>query len=196
MLKICSGIAKGVILKCPRGMEVRPTSGRVRQAIFSGLGDRICGSFVLDLYAGTGAMGIEALSRGAAGAVFVEISRRCLRTIRENLELTHLSERGKVIGGDALRIVRRLGRGGRKFDVVIADPPYEEKTGRQKESSLVERTLKAIVESDILRPDSVVVLEHLESERGLEAKGGLSLLSVKRYGGTSVSIFGRMKLSG
>lgn len=168
---------------------MRPTSGRVRQAIFSALSEKVWGSCVLDLYAGTGAMGIEALSRGAAEAVFVEISPRCVRTIRENLELAHLSDRGTVVVGDAFRILRRLGRQSRKFDVVIADPPYEVQNGGERKTSLAQKTLKVLVESDILRADSVVILEHSEKERGLEVAAGLALISVRRYGSTSVSMF-------
>lgn len=189
MLKVCSGTAKGVPLKSAPGVGVRPTSARVRQAIFSALSEKIVGSCVLDLYAGTGAMGIEALSRGAAEAVFIEISTKCLRTIKENLERTSLSNRAAVLKGDAFRILRRLGRQGRKFDLVIADPPYEVKKSSERKPSLAQKTLKALVESAILRANSVVVLEHSEKEAGLQVAAGLSLLSVKKYGGTAVSIF-------
>jgi len=137
-------------------------------------------------------MGIEALSRGAAEAVFVEISPRCLRTIRENLQRTDLSDRAMVLGGDALRIIGQLGREKRKFDVVIADPPYEAKNGGERKPSLAQKTLKGLVESDILRANSVVILEHSEMAGGLEAEVGLTLLSVRTYGGTSVSVFGPM----
>jgi 16S rRNA (guanine(966)-N(2))-methyltransferase RsmD len=189
-LKVCSGTAKGIVLKTVPGREVRPTSAKVRQAIFSALSDRIAGSRVLDLYAGTGAMGIEALSRGAAEAVFVEVSPKCLRAIKENLERSRLSDRATVLGGDVLRVLRRFGRERQKFDVVIADPPYckaKNDVGRQR--SLAEKTLKVLMESDILRPNSVVILEHSEMEGDWEAPAGLKALPVRKYGGTSVSIF-------
>lgn len=189
-LKVCSGTAKGVTLKCPRGVGVRPTCARVREAIFSALSGRIPGSYVLDLYAGTGAMGIESLSRGAAEAVFVEISPRCLRIIKENLELAGLSDKATVLGGNALRIIRRLGREDRKFDVVIADPPYEVKKGGERKPSLAQKSLKALVESDILRANSLVILEHSEKENRLEGEAGLRLFSTRKYGDTSVSILG------
>jgi len=134
-------------------------------------------------------MGIEALSRGAAEAVFIEISQRCLRTIKENLERTGLRDRAAVLGGDALRILRRLGRQGRKFVLVIADPPYEVNKSGERKPSLAQKTLKALLESDILRANSMVVLEHSEKEAGLEVAAGLRLLSVRKYGRTSVSIF-------
>lgn len=170
-------------------MRVRPTSSRVRQAVFSALSGRVAGSCVLDLYAGTGAMGVEALSRGAAAAVFVELSSKCAGTIKENLELTGLSQRARVIRGDALRVLRQLGRQKRKFDIVILDPPYEAKKGMKGERSLAGKTLKALVESDILRANSLVIVEHRESGAGLEIAHGLKLVAAKKYGETAVSTF-------
>ncbi|NQT84694.1 16S rRNA (guanine(966)-N(2))-methyltransferase RsmD [bacterium] len=192
-MRVCSGTASGVILKSPPGAGVRPTSAKVRQAIFSILSGKIGGSFVLDLYAGTGAMGIEALSRGAAEAVFVEISPRCLRTIKQNLELTKLSDKAIVIGGNAFGTIRQLGRQNRKFDIVIADPPYTAKNGRGKRLSLARKTLKSLVDSDILRPNSVVIVEHSGMENSLKATDDLKLVSARKYGGTSVSIFAPMQ---
>ncbi len=142
---------------------------------------------MLDLYAGTGAMGIESLSREAARAVFVEISPSCLRIIKENLELAGLSDKATVLRGDALRVIRRLGRENRKFDVVIADPPYEAQKGAERKPSLAQKSLKALVESDILRANSLVILEHSGKGNCLKGEAGLRLLSVRKYGDTSVS---------
>jgi 16S rRNA (guanine966-N2)-methyltransferase len=188
MLSVCSGTAKGRILKCPKGTGVRPTSARVRQAIFSALADRVKGSSILDLYAGTGALGIEALSRGAAEAFFVELSPTCVRTIRENLEGAGLVHKATILRGDVMRVLRDLSRQKRKFDLVMADPPYERKAGSGGETSLAEKTLKALGESDILRPNSLVVVEHPRRKTVLEIPEGLKLLSVKKYGDTAVSI--------
>ncbi len=170
-------------------MGVRPTSAKVRQAIFSALSDRIVGRRVLELYAGTGAMGIEALSRGAAEAVFVETSPRCVRIIRENLLRTNLSAQATVLTGDALRTVRQLGEQNRTFDVIMADPPYETNKPGKGKPSLAQKTLQVLVESDILRPDSLIVLEHAETEGGLQGPPGLNVLSMRKYGDTSVSLF-------
>jgi 16S rRNA (guanine966-N2)-methyltransferase len=188
-VRVCSGIAKGIILKSPRGMGVRPTSAKVRQAIFAVLSHRIVGSCVLDLYAGTGALGIEALSRGAAEAVFVETSPGCVRIIRENLLRTNLSAQATVLTGDALRTIRQLGKQNRTFDVIMADPPYETNKPRKGKPSLAQKTLQVLVESDILRSDSLVILEHSGMEGPAEGPAGLRLLSRRQYGSTSVSIF-------
>lgn len=188
MLRVCSGTARGILLKSPRGTGVRPTSAMVRQAVFSALGSRIPGSSVLDLYAGTGAMGIEALSRGAKEALFVELSPTCAKIIKENLERTRLFEKGLVIQGDALRVLRDLARQRRKFDIIIADPPYEKERGTA-EPPLAEKTLMAVVDSDILAPHSLIVLEHSGIGVGSETVCGLRLLSKKKYGDTVVSTF-------
>ena len=188
-MRVCSGTAKGIILKSPQGTAVRPTCEKVRQAVFSALAGRVPGSSVLDLYAGTGAMGIEALSRGAAEALFVELSPKCVRIIKENLQRTRFLEKTAVIKGDALRVVRDLGRQGQKFDLVIADPPYET-GGLGSGPSLAEKTLKAVLDGGILAPHSLVILEHSGIEVGSEPTGGLRLLSKKKYGDTVVSTFG------
>lgn len=186
---MCSGIAKGRGLKSPPGIGVRPTSAKVRQAIFSTLSHRVEGSRVLDLYAGTGALGIEALSRGASEATFVEISPKCLKILRENLHVTAFSEKANVRRGDVLRVLRDLGRQNRTFEVVVADPPYEVKSHAGGSTSLAEKTLKVIVESGILRQDSLVILEHPGGGQAIEGTPGLARVSSKRYGDTLISVF-------
>ena len=122
-MRIIAGSARGIRLgPVPEG--VRPTSDRVREAVFNSLGQFFDGGLVLDLYAGTGAMGIEALSRGCEEAVFVERSGRTARTIRENLVRAGLRERGEVVRGDVGEVVERLIEGGRTFRLIFADPPY------------------------------------------------------------------------
>lgn len=123
-MRIVAGSAKGTRLApVPRG--VRPLSDRAREGLFASLGDRVVGARVLDLYAGTGALGIEALSRGAEAAVFVERAREAVRTIRENLERARLAERGTVVAAEVRRFLARPDRPGAPFDLVLADPPYD-----------------------------------------------------------------------
>ncbi len=123
-MRIVGGNAKGVRLATvPQG--VRPLSDMAREGLFSSISDEIPGARVLDLYAGTGAMGIEALSRGAASGTFVERSAPALRTIRENLRRTRLAERASVVGSDVTRFLMRDDKDGGPFDLVLADPPYE-----------------------------------------------------------------------
>jgi 16S rRNA (guanine966-N2)-methyltransferase len=121
-VRVIAGSAKGVRLATvPRG--VRPVSDVAREGLFSSLGAAVVGARVLDLYAGTGALGIEALSRGAAEAVFVERAPAALRTIRENLRRTRLGERAVVVGLDVRAFLGRPH--GAPFDLVLADPPYD-----------------------------------------------------------------------
>ena len=120
-MRVVAGSAGGVALHVPKSKEVRPTMDMVKGAIFSSLGDAIHGARVLDLFAGTGALGIEALSRGAASAVFVEKDRLAMRSIERNLEKTRLS--GALHALDVFRFLDRL-TGGSAFDFIFADPPY------------------------------------------------------------------------
>jgi len=122
-LRIIAGELRGRRFAVPRTGEVRPTSDRAREALFSILGDAVCGVSVLDAYAGSGALGIEALSRGAARATFVESDPVALATLRANLERLGLVGRSRVHPGRALDMLRHRGLGG-PFGVVFADPPY------------------------------------------------------------------------
>ena len=122
-MRVVAGSAKGITLApVPRG--VRPVSDRAREGIFSSLGDVVVGARVLDLYAGTGAMAIEGLSRGADRAVIVERDRAALRTIRDNLGRTRLADRAEVVAAEATRFVTRHDNRTAPFELVVADPPY------------------------------------------------------------------------
>jgi 16S rRNA (guanine966-N2)-methyltransferase len=123
-MRVIAGTAKGIRLApVPRG--VRPLSDMAREGLFSSLGPTVQGSRVLDLYAGSGAMGVEALSRGASHVVFVERARPALRTIRENLRRTDLGHAAAVVDADVRRFVTRDDKNGAPFDLVLADPPYD-----------------------------------------------------------------------
>ena len=122
-MRVIAGTAKGTRLgRVPAG--VRPVSDRVREGLFSSIGPRVEGARVLDLYAGTGAVGIEALSRGARHATFVDSSPSAVAAVRENLRLTSLEERGSVQRSDVLRFLERFRDPERGFDLVVLDPPY------------------------------------------------------------------------
>lgn len=121
-MRIISGIAKGTPLLVPKG-EVRPTTDRVREALFSILGESIEGADVLDLFAGSGALSLESLSRGARSAKMVELSRSAGEVIKKNTSKANLKG-GQVITMDALSYVAREARGGMKYDIIFADPPY------------------------------------------------------------------------
>ena len=123
-MRVIAGTAKGTRLAAvPPG--VRPVSDRAREGVFSSLGELVARAAVLDLFAGTGAMGIEALSRGAAMAVFVERSPRAIASIRQNLDRTRLADRARVVRSDVDRFLDGIGDAEGRFDIVLVDPPYD-----------------------------------------------------------------------
>ncbi len=171
------GILGGRRLVAPAGRGVRPTTDRVREATFGRLGG-VEGARVLDLYAGTGAMGIEAFSRGAMGVVFVERERRALDALRRNLVALGLSEAVRVVARDVAAAVADLGRSGERFDLVLLDPPYE--------TAEADRSLRAIVRAGVLAPRALLVVEH-SRRHPLQPVPGLALQDERRYGDTIVS---------
>jgi 16S rRNA (guanine966-N2)-methyltransferase len=177
-LRVTGGSLGGRRLRAP-GAGVRPTADRVRESLFARLGD-LEGVAVLDLFAGTGALGIEALSRGAMSLVAVERSRTTRRVLEENLAALGLASVARVEGGAALACVQRLGRARTQFDLVFLDPPYA--------ADAAVPVLAAIVNAGILAPHGVVVLERSRSHP-VAAVSGLPLLDERRYGDTVISQF-------
>lgn len=176
-MRVISGRAKGALLRAS-APGVRPTSSRVRNALFSALGPgAICGLRVLDLYAGTGSLGMEALSRGADFARFVERNRRQCESIRESLEASKLSDQAGV---SCMTVKRYLQRAEGPFDLVIADPPYSIGNAAEILAELVARGL--------VRVGGDVILEH-SSRNPVPQPAGLLLSSSRRYGDTALSFY-------
>ena len=123
-MRIIGGLARGRQLFCPTGLEVRPAQDKIREAVFNILAKVVEGSIVLDLFAGTGSLGIEALSRGARQCVFVERDARAVQALRKNLELTGFATRGTILKRDAFKCLPELQKGGMRFGLVFIDPPY------------------------------------------------------------------------
>jgi 16S rRNA (guanine966-N2)-methyltransferase len=176
-LRVIAGSAKGLALAAPPGRRTRPTADRVREAIFNRLAGRVVDAAVLDLFAGSGALGIEALSRGAARAVFVEVDRRALAALSENLARSRLAGQAAVLPLSVPRALARLVQAGERFDLIFADPPYRLSWGARL---LADAHLQAL-----LAPGGVLVLEH---ERGA-ALGAWQPTQRARYGDTEVSLF-------
>src|ERR1043165_8301680 len=135
-MRIISGTAAGTILKVPKGFDVRPTPDLVRQAIFNSLGERVVGARVLELFAGTGALSLECLSRGAVSAVCVEKSSRHAEVLRKNFEIAGFSAQLKLGGQNVFAALPHLAAAGPRFDFVLADPPYGEKNVGRRSTSL------------------------------------------------------------
>ena len=179
LVRVIAGTARGRGLKSPKGESVRPTSDKVRGALFSILLSRrrIEGVAVLDLFAGTGALGIEALSRGAGRAVFVEKDTRTAKIVEENLVLTGLVERAQVIRADAERLdLPALGR----FDFVFADPPY----------ALVQKSRAVAALEALLADGAVAIVEH-DVKLPPPVPSGLEAFDAREYGSTGITFFHR-----
>ena len=176
-MRVIAGRLGGRRLSAPRGRTTRPTSDRVREALFSMLGP-IDGASVLDLFAGTGALGIEALSRGAAKALFVERDAAAVAALKGNLARLELGEpQARVRVGEALVALRSARRAGETYDLVFVDPPY----GQLRDS---ERELSALLPT-VLAPGARVVVE---SDRRAPAELPLVVAQRKRYGDTTITI--------
>ena len=181
-MRVIAGTARGTRLApVPRG--VRPTSDRVRESVFNSLGQFFEGD-VLDLYAGTGALGVEALSRGSEWGVFVEKDSRALGTIRENLRRAKVADRAEVVAGDVGRVLDRMLTDGRQFNLIFADPPY--RIAATEVGGLMSRL------GALLAPGGRVVIESGEAPAaGMVGKKGVT----RRYGGTYVTILERSEIT-
>lgn len=178
-MRVIAGAQRGRRLMGPRGPGLRPTSDRVKEALFSILSPRLEGAVVLDLYAGTGAIGIEALSRGAKHATFVEPHGASLRVLHANLERCRLSAQAAIYPCTAAAFLKRHQTAEPTYDIVFADPPYDDE-GAADLLSTFSRTTS-------LRPTAALVLEHgSKAEPTIE---GLNLVRRYRYGDTTLSVF-------
>jgi len=180
-MRLTGGLDRGRRLIAPRGGQTRPTGAKVREALFNILGPPPDGS-VLDLYAGTGALGIEALSRGAVSAVFVERDHGALVALRRNLRELGVEERSTVVPTDVCSALRKLdaAKPNPRFSWVFLDPPYA------KESAGV---LAELSGSQLLTPCAVVVLEHDRRHPPPASAGGLFLTDRRQYGDTELSFY-------
>ncbi len=185
-MRVIGGKARGRRLAAPRGKGTRPTPDRVREALFSILGADVPGARVLDLFAGTGALGIEALSRGASGATFVEQDRRVVEVLRQNLKVLMLKNgSGKPLAEVLVLPVERgvgsLARAGEAFDLVFADPPFE--------AGVLGSTLDALAKHNLVRAGGLVICEHGGKDEPPAAPPGLSLVETRAYGDVALSFF-------
>lgn len=180
-MRIVGGTARGKRLASFRGMSIRPTTDKVREAIFNILSQPFSFKTVLDLFAGTGAMGIEALSRGAETAVFVDNDPKAVKIIKKNLDSCGFADRAVIIAKDVQSALKLLSKKGEKFDLVIIDPPYS--------SSLTGTALNHIADNGFLNTDGIIVAE--SSKRMIWDGGlkGIELFDRRRYGDTVVSFY-------
>jgi len=178
-MRIISGTSKGRKLVTPKKYSVRPTSDRVKESLFNILGSEVEGKVVLDLFAGTGNLGIEALSRGAKWVIFVEKGRQALRLIQTNLKQFGLEDRSEILPKDVNRAIGILKQRGECFDLILMDPPYEK--------GLIQRTLMKLNSHQIYHRDSILVIEHNRREPLPHILNGWSLVRQQKIGDTLLS---------
>ncbi|MDR2572296.1 MAG: 16S rRNA (guanine(966)-N(2))-methyltransferase RsmD [Oscillospiraceae bacterium] len=174
-MRIISGSARGRKLKQPVGFNIRPTGDKVKESVFTIIQFDIEGRHVLDLFAGTGQFGIEALSRGADSAVFVDFATESVKLIRENLKLCGFSDLSAVYTADALRFLERA----EKFDIIFIDPPYD--------TPLMEKALEKIVQFDKLNINGIIMCESKVGISSTQVKPPYILLKEYRYGSVIIS---------
>jgi 16S rRNA (guanine(966)-N(2))-methyltransferase RsmD len=177
-MRVITGKARGVKLKTPDGMATRPTADRVKEALFSVINFDIPGANVLDLFGGTGQLGIEALSRGANYATFVDESDKACLLIKENLCRTKLEQQGRVVRSDYLSFLRN-NKG--QYDIIFLDPPYAE--------VFLENALKCITEIDILRSGGIIVCERPLDKELPWQYSGYSRSKDYKYGKTLITLY-------
>ena len=188
-LRVISGSAGGTILACPRTGDVRPTMEQVRGAIFSSLAESVPDACVLDLFAGAGSLGIEALSRGARFVTFVERDRRTMECIRGNLEKTHLAANAELICLDVFTALART-LSARRFDFIFADPPY---TSADQPKDYAAQLIANEHLPERLSPGGVFVLEKSPRQPLSAEMGGWEIVRQKRYGTTEVIFLKRQR---
>ena len=179
-MRVISGKAKGVSLKTPQGLNTRPTTDRVKEALFSIIQFDLPAACVLDLFAGTGQLGIEALSRGAKSAVFIDARDDACRLVKENLKRTKFDSFAQVIRADYMAYLKRCND---KFDLIFLDPPYAE--------VFLENSLKTITEIDILQTGGIIVTERPLGKDLPFIFPGYSRSKDYKYGNTILSMYRR-----
>ena len=172
-MRVIAGSARRLLLKAPDGMDTRPTADRVKESLFNMLNPDLYGCAFLDLFSGSGAIGIEEPSRGAQRAVLVDASMECAGIIKQNLEVTKLGENAEIINEDVYAAIERLGRRGDKFDIIFMDPPYA--------AGYYVPVMEAIKKADILAAEGYIVAE---SAKGVDftAAEGFKIFKERKCG--------------
>ncbi len=180
-MRIIAGALKGRRLVTPKGATTRPTADQVRIALMDTLTPRLPNARVLDLFAGAGGVGLEALSRGAAHATFVENDPRAVVALRENVAALDVGAITRVRRADVLRALSALYQAGERFDVVFLDPPYD--------AGLVETTLEALGGGGLLLAEGLVIAQHFTKRAPAATVGALATFRTRRFGETTLTFY-------
>ena len=179
-MRVISGSKRGSVLYAPEGLGTRPTTDRIKESLFNILMPMLSESCFLDLFAGSGAIGIEALSRGAQKAVFVDSDPKAVRIVKKNITKTGFEDSSLVLGMDHKRALKKLEDSGYRFDIIFMDPPYY--------SDFIENILDEIKNSGILNKEGIVVVEQAKDEPEIVTPG-FSVFRIKDYGKTTKITF-------
>ena len=180
-MRVISGDLKGRRLITPEGMMVRPTGARAKEALFSIIGDWIVGAIFIDVFCGTGNIGIEAISRGAARCLFIERNPKVAEILRRNIKALDLGDRCRIMTLDALKAIRALGRQGEKADIIFLDPPYA--------YNRVAEIIFALQEAGLIAPEGMVIWQHGAKTIPQSAYGDVRLDTTRIYGDTGITFF-------
>ena len=190
-MRITGGKAARRILKVPKGLDVRPTPDLVKQAVFNSLGERVVGARVLELFAGTGALSLESLSRGAASALCIEKSQRHAEELRQNSQAAGFGPDAlQVRVQDVFIVVAQLGQSAERFDLILADPPYGEKNIGRRSTSLAQQVLDDPNLPRVLAPNGLLMLGHTKRDT-LDIPGSWTERKMLKHGDTVMRFFGK-----
>ncbi len=183
ILRVVAGSAKGLKLQTLEGAGTRPTTDRVKENLFNILAPYIENSKVLDLFAGSGSLGIEALSRGAESAVFSDQNEKCIQIIEKNLEHTKMIEKARVFLGEAALILKKLSQHGQKFDIIFLDPPYKK--------GIIPQILQHLEEYGVLDEKFIIIAETDIEDELPESTGCMVISKIQVYGSTKLTFYKR-----
>lgn len=178
-MRIITGKARGLKLTTPKNMDVRPTSDRVKESLFNIIGTKIVGTHVLDLFAGTGNLGLEAWSRGAAKIVFIDESQASLQLVRSNIAKAKAEKETTVIKGNAVKVIADLAAREERFDFIFCDPPYNK--------GLPAQIIEQVAKYDIVVSGGYLIVEHSQHESLPELPVKLEIIRSEKYGETLIS---------
>ncbi len=185
-MRVISGVSRGCKLLAPEGLNTRPTTDRIKESLFNMLAPELNeDSMFLDLFSGSGAIGIEAISRGIKGAVFVDSCNESIKIINKNLEHTRLSEKATVMNCEAEQAINILSKKNTKFDIIYIDPPYYK--------DFIKKVVEQILDMQIIKDDGLIVVEQGSKEPLLDI-GSLEILKHKKYSTTSLIFLKPKKL--
>lgn len=180
-MRVISGKARGLKLNTPKNEDVRPTTDRVKESLFNIINGYIIDGDVLDLFAGTGSLGIECLSRGANKCVFVDVNKTSIDIVKSNIKKARVEDNAEILNIDYKSAIERVKNKNYKFDIIFMDPPYYE--------NMFIDALKKIDESDILKDDGIIVVEHDTKQKFPESIGKLIKDRSKKYGNTTLTFY-------